>query len=435
MRDIVVLGSGMAACGALYRLSQEGILPAAFDRAHEPGGHTKTRVYDGGWVFDEGPHVSFTTNHRIQELFSSNVGGRFETLRASVNNYWSGHWIKHPAQVNLYGLPEDLVVSCIRDFVGAAARKPEEAKDYETWLRAVYGDTFAETFPMQYTRKSHTTEAANLTVDWLGPRMYRPGLEEVIRGAISGSTPEVHYIDHYRYPTAGGFFAYLRPFLSDADLRLDREVIEVDPAASSVRFADGTAVRYRGLISSIPLPDLVPMVVGAPADVQEAAGRLAASSVVFVNVGIDRDDITDHSWTYFYDPDFTITRLSYPHVFSPENTPPGCGSFQAEIYFSPKYRPLRSDPSTFVGQVIEDLQRCGLLRENDRILHTSTIFSPYGNVIYDHERADAVSTVLGFLAQVGIETAGRYGLWGYQWTDESFMSGEDAAERLLGRTG
>ena len=32
---------------------------------------------------------------------------------------------------------------------------------------------------------------------------------------------------------------------------------------------------------------------------------------------------------------------------------------------------------------------------------------------------------------LGIAYCGRYGDWGYMWTDESFISGEKAADRAL----
>ena len=40
-----------------------------------------------------------------RSLFADNIDGQYETLDTKVNNYWKGHWIKHPAQVNLHGLP------------------------------------------------------------------------------------------------------------------------------------------------------------------------------------------------------------------------------------------------------------------------------------------------------------------------------------------
>ena len=431
MNDFVVIGSGMAACGAIYEMRQHGVAPVVLDGAEDPGGHTKTRVYQGGWTFDEGPHISFTRDSRIQEILADNIDGDYLTLRASVDNYWQGHWIKHPAQVNLHGLPDDLIVSCIEDFIAAMSREPDGATDYEAWLRSAYGDTFAETFPMQYTRKSHTTEAANLTTDWIGPRMYKPSLDEVLRGAVAPQQADFHYIDHYRYPRQGGFFSYVRPFLEKTDLRLSSRVVRIDAAESTLALADGSVVGFHRLVSTMPLPDLVRAIVDVPADVEEAAGRLAASSVVLVNVGIGRDDFTESSWTYFYDADYSITRLSYPQVFSPENVPPGCGSFQAELYFSDKYRPLQVDPEGLVDQVTADLRRCGLIEEGEPILHTSTMYVPYANIIYDHERAEALETVLGFVYALGIATAGRYGLWGYQWTDEAFASGETAARQVV----
>jgi len=39
--------------------------------------------------------------------------------------------------------------------------------------------------------------------------------------------------------------------------------------------------------------------------------------------------------------------------------------------------------------------------------------------------------VHGYLDELGIGYCGRYGDWGYMWTDESFKSGEAAAERVL----
>ena len=56
---------------------------------------------------------------------------------------------------------------------------------------------------------------------------------------------------------------------------------------------------------------------------------------------------------------------------------------------------------------------------------------PYANIIFDLDRAAALKTVHGYLDDLGIAYCGRYGDWGYMWTDESFKSGELAAERAM----
>jgi protoporphyrinogen oxidase len=434
MKKAAILGSGMAGCGAAYRLHQLGVASTMYDQADHYGGHTSSHEFPGGWLFDEGPHVSFTEDKRIQDLLARNIGGRYETLHTKVNNYWRGHWIKHPAQSNLYGLPSDLVTRVLLEFIEAQRRPEVPLQNYEQWLRASFGDTFAETFPMEYTVKYHTTTAANMNTDWIGPRLYRPKLEEVIRGALEPNSPDVHYISHFRYPSHGGFAAYLPPFVRMTDLKLGHRLVRIDPAARSLSFANGAVETYDAVVSSIPLPELVPMIVGAPRDVLDAAAKLACTEAVIVCLGIDRPDLVDAHWSYFYDRDVFFTRLSTPHLQSPHNVPPGCGSLQAECYYSKKYRPLDRRPEDCVEPVIRDLVRTGVLRESDKILFRHAMHIPYANVIFDLDSGPATQLVHAYLDDVGIAYCGRYGDWAYIWTDQSFVSGESAAQKAVERT-
>lgn len=433
MTEIVVIGSGMAAMGAVHRLHAEGIRPTLYDKNSYPGGHTATFRHPSGFLFDDGPHISFTRNERLQRLFAENVGGRFEIIEAQVNNYWRGHWIKHPAQCNLYGLPADLVARVLEDFVATQDAASRDFANYRQWLLASYGRTFAETFPGEYGTKYHTTGPENMTTDWLGPRLYRPALDEVLRGAVEPVTPDVHYVDHFRYPSENGFVSYLEPFYRHCLLELTHEVTSIDPARRRLELAGGESVGYEHLISSMPLPSLIACVEGAPPDVVEAAAKLACTTCVLVNIGVNRPDISPAHWTYFYDRDFIFTRLSFPHMLSPGNVPPGTGSIQAELYYSAKYKPLDRRPEECIEPVLADLRRCGLLRETDEILMSEARVARFANVIFDLDRPAAVEAVHCFLDDAGIGYCGRYGEWGYQWTDESFESGEQAAQRALDR--
>ena len=220
--------------------------------------------------------------------------------------------------------------------------------NYADWLLASFGRTFAELFPMQYTRKYHTTTADNMTTDWLGPRIYRPSLEEVLRGALSSSSPTVHYITHFRYPSEGGFVSYLNKFVPMGNLNLNHKLVSVDPRARQLRFSNGHEAHYDALVSSVPLPDLVRMIDGAPRDVLDAVGRLACSTCVVVNVGVNREDLSRAHVTYFYDEDICFARLGFPHMLAASNASPGTGSIQAEIYFSEKYKPFTGSPDDWI---------------------------------------------------------------------------------------
>ncbi len=432
--DTLILGTGMAGYGAYHTLGASDIDTIVADKNDYPGGHTATFISDG-WTFDDGPHISFTEIPHVQRLLSDNVGGEFETIKCYVDNYYKGHWVKHPAQVNLHGLPIDLVVDCIKDFTAAEVRlssdDPPQIDNYEDWLRASFGDTFASNFPMVYGKRYHTTEAANMSTDWLGPRLYTPDLDEVLRGALEPAGTDVHYVDHFRYPTYGGFAAYLHRFFDAADLRLGHRLTSIDAAARTATFANGTVVGFDRVVSSIPLPELIPMIDGAPADVIDASQRLACTECVVVNVGVGRDDISPAQWRYFYDEDIFFVRLSFPHLLSPKTVPDGCGAVQAECYYSDKYRPLDRSPDECIQPVIDDLVRTGILDESDEVLFAEARPIKYANVIFDLERAAAIENVHGYLRDVDIAWCGRYGDWEYSWTDQAFVSGEEAAKRLL----
>jgi len=433
MPNIAVIGTGMAGFGAAYRLHQMGLKPTMYDKNAYYGGHTTSLRYETDFVFDLGPHISFTKDPRIQDLLADNVDQMYETIQINLNNYWHGYWPKHPAQLHLHGLPEDLIVKVIADFVEERQRPERPVNNYSDWLLSSFGRTFAEQFPMQYTRKYHLTSAENMSVDWLGPRIYRPTLEEVLRGAISASSPNIHYITHFRYPTGGGFVSYLKKFLPYGNIKLGHELVSVDPGVGELRFSNGSVATYDALVSSMPLPELIPLIAGVPNDVIEASRRLACSTCVLVNIGVDREDLSDAHMTYFYDEDICFTRLSFPHMLSPNNTPAGTGSIQAEIYFSAKYRPFTGSASDWIQPAISDLRRCGILREGDTILLSKATLLPYANIIFDLERSAALKTVHGYLDDIGIAYCGRYGDWGYLWTDESFKSGEFAADKALSR--
>jgi protoporphyrinogen oxidase len=433
MDKICVIGSGMAALGASFQLRSEGVDSILYDKNLHIGGHAASYKSNEGFVFDEGPHVSFTKNKRIQDLFACSVDQKYETIQAHIDNHWRGQWIKHPVICNLHGLPHSLVVDILKDFIQAQHDARTDVRNYEDWLVASYGKTYAETFPMEYTWKYHTTTASNLTTDWVGPRLYQAKLEEVLLGALSPSTPDIHYVSDYRYPSRDGFVSFLRMFVDRSDIHLGHQLVRLDPAKRELHFENGVVATYQNLISSVPLPELLPMIVGAPRDVVEAAAQLACTTVVLVNVGIDRPDISKASWTYFYERDYLFSRVSFPHLMSPHTVPPGTGSIQAEVYFSKKYRPLDRAPETLIDPVIADLRRCGLLREDDKILHREAMCIPYANIIFDLDRPKALQVVHGYLEDVGIAYCGRYGDWGYLWTDQSFISGEQAAQKTLGK--
>ena len=288
---------------------------------------------------------------------------------------------------------------------------------------------------MEYTLKYHTTTAANMSTDWIGPRLYQAKLEEVLRGALLAEHPPTSTTSSgFRYPTAAASSPTCGAFMD-----------EVGPAPRSRSWPASTPaegaplperVDGRATRPSCPrsrFPTLSRRSQGAPADVLEAAARLACTEAVIVNLVVDRADLIDAHWTYFYDRDVFFTRLSTPHLQSPNNVPPGCGSLQAECYFSRKYRPLDRKPGRLhrAGDRRPPAVRHPAGRRPDpvperdaRRVRQRHLRSGAGRGTDDRPRLSR---------RHGIAYCGRYGEWAYIWTDESFMSGENAAQRVIDR--
>ena len=76
MERVTILGSGMAGWGAAHRLNEEGVPTVLYDKNSYYGGHTASFKHPDGFIFDEGPHVSFTKHERLQKLYADSVEQR-----------------------------------------------------------------------------------------------------------------------------------------------------------------------------------------------------------------------------------------------------------------------------------------------------------------------------------------------------------------------
>jgi len=429
MASVTVLGGGFAGMAAAQRAVELGATVDLYETKSYLGGHAASMTIDG-FTFDEGPHVSFTKIPQVKTLLANGVGNDYHEFASIVQNYFQGYWIKHPAQVNLHGLPPDLITRCVMDFLAAAnsqpATKPER---YSDWLIAQFGETFSREFPFRYTRKYWTVEPDEMTTSWIGPRMYRAEIEEVIRGAVGPVLENKHYIKEFRYPQHGGFGAYANALHSDANMHLGHHIERIDPQKRKVWFNNGKIIEYENLISSLPLPELIQRIEGVTPSVQNAVDKLVCTSLAIVDVGVRRDSgFPDGHWLYFYDEDICFARASYPHLLSKNNVPSGHGSIQVEVYYT-KNHPL---PYTDVlTRAIEDMRKAGMLLPDDQIVVSQLRHIRYGNVLYDRARDMNLACVNAFLDDCEIHRCGRYGLWNYHWTDESIVSGWDAAEKIL----
>jgi protoporphyrinogen oxidase len=410
---IAILGAGIAGLGAAHRAAELG-LPAVVFEARPTAGGLLDNFSIEGFRFDHAVHLSFATEEQVRNIFDRTP---FYTHPSDSNCFDSDRWLKHPAQNNLFPLPPDERVALIKSFLARAAVLNDG--DYESWLRHQYGDAIAERYPIRYTRKYWGTPARDLSTTWIGNRMRRAELDEILFGAMSAETPNQYYTKEMRYPRTGGYKAFIQPLLDHAEIRCGHRCTAIDTDLRQLQFSNGDVIQYEQLVSTLPLPELVAITRPMPERVLRSAEKLKATSIDLISVGFKRPVVKD-LWFYIYDEDIFASRAYSPSVKSPDNAPAGCSSLQFEIYTRGK-EPLL-EPSLLKANTLEALRKMSIAKDDDIVLVDHRRIS-YGNVIFDRGMEDNRARVLDWCRDAGIASCGRFGRWDYLWSNQSFLSG------------
>ncbi|MBC7380647.1 MAG: FAD-dependent oxidoreductase [Burkholderiaceae bacterium] len=413
---IVILGGGIAGLGAALRSRELGRDAVVFEAAANAGGLLDNFVIDG-FRFDNAVHLSFATEPKVREIFDRTP---FHTHPADSKCFDNGLWLKHPVQNNLFPLPAPRKVELVKSFLA----RPDIADpaNYEQWLLSQYGEDIARSYPIAYTHKYWGTPPSQLSVNWIGNRMRRAQLDEILFGAFTSETPNTYYTKEMRYPKEGGYKAFIQPLIDDATIELNARAVRVDTRTQRVDFADGDAVTYDRLVSTLPLPELIRIMAEVPAVVAASVATLEATSIDLISVGF-KVPLDLDLWFYIYDADIHASRAYSPSVKSPANVPPGCSSLQFEVY--QRGRAALHSPETLKENVRQAIAKMGIAADGDILfLHHKRL--PWGNVIFDVGMEEDRQVVRDHLAAREVKSCGRFGEWDYLWSNQSFLSGYQA---------
>ena len=422
--QFVILGGGIAGLAAAHRLRESGVEAVIYEAKERPGGLLDNFQVQG-FRFDTAVHLSFAEEKPVREVFDRSA---YLTHQPEAVNWDSCQWIKHPVQNNMSVLPVEERVELV---AGLAEAPTIEIRNYEDWLVSQYGEAIARRWPMKYTEKYWTLPARELGTDWIGQRVRKADLREVLKGAFTDQTENGFYAKEMRYPDEGGYRSFIEPMIRSADIRTGRKAVKIDTGRRQcVVFADGTEVPFGTLISTLPLPVLIMLMNDVPGSVKVAADSLIATQVDLISIGFNRPRVSPTLWFYIYDEDILAARAYAPSWKSPKNAPEGCSSLQFEIYSS-RARPQLHTVDQLTANTLLALEKMQLASPEE-ILFTDHKRLAYGNVIFDLGMEDRRAHVLDFVRSRGIRVAGRFGEWAYLWSNQAMMSGIQAAESALG---
>jgi protoporphyrinogen oxidase len=427
MGEVTILGAGISGLSTSFHIGHDRC--QIYEAKPHYGGHVFSFVRDG-FTWDDGPHVLFTDSEYVKEVFADGVDGEFEERVPEVTNYYKGHWIDHPAQSNLYQMPEPLRTECLNSFLEARSHELTKPANYEVWLHQAFGRVFADEFPAVYTRKYWTTEPSNLGTDWIGARIYYPSVDDVKGGYKGPLGKSTYWVKRFRYPSRGGFLSFLRKLAIGARVQYGKELERINFAKRRLTFTDKTQAEYDSLVTTIPLPVLFRAAEDAPAAVKDAAEQLKTTRMWLVDIAVRHPAKLKHHWVYVYDADKLSVRVTMMENLSPHNVPEGCTGMSVEVCGS-DYKPLPPEPNAVATKVKEELLEMGLIETPEAVISTNVRYAPWGQVIFDHNRKTALQTVNKFLDSFGVVRVGRYAEWKYAMTHDCLLKAKHEADKLL----
>ncbi len=415
----------MTGLSAAYHIGSNATI---LERGAAVGGLCRS-ITNCGYTFDLAPHIFFTRSQYVidlaEDLLGDNLGK--QTRRAYI--YIAGHYVEYPFEVNLHGLPQDIIDECIE---GARNRPKIQPRNFREWIESTFGEGVARNYMVPYNEKVWKYDLSLMNMDWILGRVPAPSVEEMVRGAEGRMEKDYGPNAQFSYPKVGGIGALpiaLAGRVKNINLGCDVTVFKTKPNGVEVTYEAGGKVRRvmaEKVISTTPLPEAIKMVKDAPEDVIHASESLVHNSLVCVSIGIDRAPISDKHWLYFPEKRYVFNRVSFQTNFSSATAPLGKSAILAEMTFRGKSLDLLE---------VKERARTGLidaeiLSDKDHLEVFDAQEFEYAYVIYDLDHRKNVSTIHRYLRENNIIPAGRFGDWEYHNMDKSILSGKAAAEEV-----
>ena len=425
---IAILGAGLAGISLGYFLKQLGIPCQIFEKEHQIGGLCRsTKIND--FTFDCCGHL-LHFRHRHSLSLIQNI------LRHNLIQHKRNAWIhsfqrftRYPFQVNLHGLPHNILKKSLVDFITANTDgvKPLPHNFLE-WCYRNFGEGITEHFMHPYNKKFWTVAPQKLCYEWVDKFVVVPTLRQVIEGTVEENRRNLGYHSFFWYPRSGGIEELIKGFSSHIHhIHTGYEVFQINPIAREIYFKNGKVTKYDLLISTIPLPQLSKILTTVPRGVAGDFKKLRWVSIYNINLGVRQKVKPDWHWIYFPEKEYRFFRVGFSHNFSSSVVPPGRSALYVEVSYS-KEKPL--DKKTILLQVIDDLIKVNILPSKSSIEASVINDVKYAYPLYDLNWRTARTNILHSLHGYKIFPIGRFGGWQYMSMEDVMLEAQSLAEMI-----
>ena len=155
MEKIVIIGAGLTGLSAAYHLEKQGFYNyKIFEKESEPGGLCRS-IHQDGFTFDYTGHLLHIGDQYFRSLIQSVVGTKnFNLIKRKSFIFSHDTYTHYPFQVNLRGLPTNIISDCIEGFINKKNYKHPLSKTiFYYWALKHFGRGMAKHFFFPYQKK------------------------------------------------------------------------------------------------------------------------------------------------------------------------------------------------------------------------------------------------------------------------------------------
>ena len=431
MADIVILGAGLTGLSTAYHLEQYGFSDfKIFEKEPTVGGLCRS-VVENGFIFDYTGHLLHSNDSYFTQFLNDIIGfENLETIKRRAFIYSHATYTPFPFQMNLYGLPPEVIIECIDGFVQRPIAR-QTARSFHDWALQKFGSGITKYFFIPYQQKIFAYDIKKISASWTSRFVPDTNLQAILRGSLIPPTEtDVGYNAYFYYPKKDGINFLITQFAKHikAPIYTNYTVEQVDLVNKIVTFSNGDFEAFNTLINTLPLDTFLKIIKEPSSNsLRKASEKLLCNSVINFNVGVNKPSISEKHWIYLPEEKFIPYRLGFYNNFSKQMTPEGCSSLYGEIAYLKKPPIQIKDLVVSAINQVKDL--CNF--HTEEIIAQKIIPIKHAYVIFDFWREKHLPEIHKNLLSYQIHSIGRYGAWKYASMQESVLDGKAMAEELL----
>lgn len=360
-----------------------------------------------------GGHWIFGADEKILEFIRSITPINVYERDSAVYFPDTKLYVPYPLQNHLSYLPYDIRERVLKEILNA---KAGDMGTLKSWLEASFGKTLCELFFFPF----HELYTVNLYADIAPQDTFKTPVDRKLleRGAKE-KTPAVGYNARFVYPQ-NGLNDLIKGLSAKCHINYGKKAVKIRVDKKEIQFEDGSCVKYKKVISTLPLNELL-----------EIAGLKSNdpdpfTSVMVINIGARKGiGCPKHHWLYIPQSKAGFHRVGFYSNVDESFLPVSSigKDDRVSIYVEKAYpggsAPAETDVNKLCRDVVAELTDWKFIKDTE-VIDPTWIETAY---TWSYPGSRWKEEALNHLKERGIHSIGRYGKWKFQGIAESIRDG------------